>query len=40
MIGETQVLTEALTNLKKRETNLNTELQAIKELQYNERVKF
>ena len=40
MIGKTQVLTEALTNLKKRETNLNTELQAIKELQYKERVKF
>ena len=40
MIGETQVLTEALTNLKKRQTNLNTELQAVKELQYKERVKF
>jgi hypothetical protein len=40
MIGKTQVLTEALTNLRKRETNLNTELQAIKELQYKERVKF
>jgi hypothetical protein len=40
MIGETVVLTEALGNLKKRQSNLNTELQAVKELQYKERIKF
>jgi hypothetical protein len=39
MIGETKVLVEALTNLKKRRSNLDTELQAIKELQYAERIK-
>ena len=39
MIGETKVLLEALTNLKKRRSNLDTELQAIKELQYAERIK-
>lgn len=39
MIGETQVLKEALTNLKKRERALDTELQAVKELQYKERVR-
>ena len=40
MIGKTKVLVEALTNLKKRRSNLDTELQAIKELQYAERIKF
>jgi len=40
MIGETKVLTEALKNLKKRQKNLDVELQAIKELQYKERAKF
>lgn len=39
MIGETKVLKEALTNLEKRSDNLNTELRAVKELQYNERIK-
>jgi hypothetical protein len=39
MIGETQVLKEALTNLQKREKSLDTELQTVKELQYKERVK-
>jgi hypothetical protein len=39
MIGESKVLTEALSNLKKRQQNLNTELQAVKELQYKERVR-
>jgi hypothetical protein len=29
-----------LTNLKKRRSNLDFELQAIKELQYAERIKF
>ena len=40
MIGKTKVLVEALTNLKKRRSNLDFELQAIKELQYAERIKF
>lgn len=39
MIGETEVLREALTNLEKREKVLDTELQAVKELQYKERVR-
>jgi hypothetical protein len=39
MIGESDVLVEALNNLKKREENLSVELQAVKELQYKERVK-
>jgi hypothetical protein len=39
MIGESEVLTTALKNLEKRQTNLNTELQAVKELQYKERIK-
>lgn len=38
-IGETDILKEALTNLVKREKNLETELQAIKELQYKERIR-
>ena len=40
MLGETKVLKEALKNLEKREKSINAELQAIKELQYKERVKF
>jgi len=39
MIGESEVLTTALSNLEKRQTNLATELQAVKELQYKERIK-
>ena len=39
MIGESEVLVEALNNLKKREENLSVELQAVKELQYKERVR-
>jgi len=39
MIGESEVLTTALKNLEKRRDNLDTELQATKELQYKERVK-
>ena len=39
MIGETKVLNEALSNLEKRSENLQTELQAVKELQYKERIK-
>lgn len=39
MIGESEILTTALTNLEKRKGNLSAELQAVKELQYNERVK-
>jgi hypothetical protein len=39
MLGETKVLKEALVNLQKREKNLDGELQAVKELQYKERVK-
>jgi hypothetical protein len=38
-IGESEVLTTAMTNLKTRKEVLNEELQAIKELQYKERVK-
>ena len=39
MIGESEVLTTALSNLEKRQTNLATELNAVKELQYKERIK-
>ena len=39
MIGESEVLTTALKNLEKRKTNLDAELQGIKELQYKERSK-
>jgi hypothetical protein len=39
MLGDSKVLNEALSNLKKRHSNLNTELQGIKELQYKERIK-
>jgi hypothetical protein len=40
MLGETKVLKEALKNLQKREVSINEELQAIKELQYKERIRF
>ena len=39
MLGESKVLKEALSNLEKRNDNLSTELQAVKELQYNERIR-
>lgn len=39
MIGESEVLSTALKNLEKRKTNLNAELQGIKEVQYKERIK-
>ncbi len=39
MLGETKVLKEALVNLQKREKNLDSDLKAVKELQYKERVK-
>jgi hydroxymethylpyrimidine pyrophosphatase-like HAD family hydrolase len=39
MIGESIVLSTALTNLEKRELNLSAELGAIKEIQYKERIK-
>lgn len=39
LIGESEVLTIALNNLEKRKTVLDAELEGIKELQYNERVK-
>jgi hypothetical protein len=39
MIGESEVLTTALVNLEKRKKNLDDELQAVKELQYKERIK-
>ena len=39
MIGESEVLTTALKNLEKRKSALDSELNGVKELQYNERVK-
>ena len=39
MIGESEVLNTALTNLEKRKTSLDAELNGVKELQYNERVR-
>ena len=39
MIGESEVLTTALSNLEKRKTNLDSELNGVKELQYKERVR-
>jgi hypothetical protein len=39
LIGESEVLSTALSNLEKRKSNLETELQGVKELQYNERIK-
>ena len=40
MIGESEVLNTALKNLEKREVNLKSELDGIKELQYKERIKY
>lgn len=37
LIGESEVLLNALTNLEKRKSNLETEAQVIKELQYKEK---
>jgi hypothetical protein len=39
MIGESQILVTALSNLEKRKSNLDAELLGVKELQYKERVK-
>lgn len=39
MIGESQVLTTALSNLEKRKSNLDSELLGVKEVQYKERIK-
>jgi hypothetical protein len=39
MIGESEVLSTALSNLEKRKLNLDSELQGVKELQYKERIK-
>jgi hypothetical protein len=39
MIGESEVLSTALSNLEKRKVNLDSELQGVKELQYKERIK-
>jgi len=39
MIGESAVLSTALSNLEKRKGNLDTDLLAVKELQYKERVR-
>jgi hypothetical protein len=39
LLGESEVLSTALNNLKKRKSNLDSELQSVKELQYRERVK-
>lgn len=39
LIGESKALGIALGNLTKRKTNLDSELQAVKELQYKERIK-
>lgn len=39
MIGESEILSTALSNLEKRRDNLNSELNGVKELKYNERIK-
>ena len=39
MIGESEVLTTALANLEKRKNSLDSELLAVKQLQYKERIK-
>lgn len=39
LIGETKILNEALENLIKRKENLDTEVLAIKELKYTEKIK-
>jgi translation elongation factor EF-1beta len=36
MIGESETLSTALNNLEKRQKSLNAELEAVKELKYNE----
>jgi hypothetical protein len=38
-IGESKALNVALSNLTKRKENLDSELQAVKQLQYKERIK-
>ena len=40
MIGESAILSTALSNLEKRKSNLESELSGIKELQYTERIKY
>lgn len=40
MIGESAILSTALSNLEKRRSNLESELNGIKELQYNERIRY
>lgn len=39
MMGESKILNNALTNLEKRKKNLKAELDAVKEIQYKERIK-
>ena len=39
MLGESEVLTTALSNLEKRKSGLDAELLAVKELQYKEKIK-
>ena len=39
MLGESNVLSKALENLEKRHSNLKAELDGVKEVQYNERIK-
>ena len=39
LLGESEILTTALKNLEKRKDVLSSELNGVKELQYNERVK-
>lgn len=39
MLGESEVLSKALTNLEKRHSNLKAELDGVKEVQYNEKIK-
>jgi len=39
MIGESEILSTALKNLEKRKSNLTSELDGVKELKYNERIK-
>lgn len=39
MIGESEILSTALSNLEKRAKDLDAELQGVKELQYKERIK-
>jgi hypothetical protein len=39
MIGESEVLSTALSNLEKRKSSIGTEISAVKELQYKERIR-